>query len=74
MRIYEIDGDQVVDVGGYAYRWRGKTPLKAGDRVLLPENWLSKIKNGPGAIEGVVTALGTTYRGDLQTIIRRGGN
>lgn len=70
-RIFEVDGDQVVDVGGHAYRWRGNEPLEAGARVLLPENWLSRIKGGPGPYEGVVTKLGTTYRGELSFIISR---
>ncbi|RKT69331.1 hypothetical protein DFJ66_2543 [Saccharothrix variisporea] len=70
-RTYEIAGDQVVTVDGYAYRWRGATPLEVGDRVLVPENWLSALKNGPGPREGTVTALGTTYRGDLQHIVRK---
>ncbi|KAB8163705.1 hypothetical protein FH609_018715 [Streptomyces sp. 3MP-14] len=70
-RIHEIDGDQVVDVGGYAYRWRGVEPLQVGDRVLLPENYVSRMKHGPGPFQGVVTNLGTTYRGHLATIIRK---
>ncbi|MFJ4829306.1 hypothetical protein ACIP79_05175 [Streptomyces sp. NPDC088747] len=70
-RVYEIDGHQVVDVGGYAYRWRGSTPLEIGDRVLLPENYVSRMKNGPGPTLGVVSKLGTTYRGPLSDIVRR---
>ncbi len=70
-RVYEIDGHQVVDVGGYAYRWRGSTPLEVGDRVLLPENYVSRMKNGPGPTLGVVSKLGTTYRGPLADIVRR---
>ncbi|MER6576168.1 hypothetical protein [Nonomuraea sp. NPDC001023] len=38
---YEINGDQVVEVGEYAYRWHGRPALKVGERVLLPENWVS---------------------------------
>ncbi|MFE0794361.1 hypothetical protein [Streptomyces mutabilis] len=70
-RVYEIDGHQVVDVGGYAYRWRGSTPLEVGDRVLLPENYVSRMKNGPGPTLGVVSKLGTTYCGPLSDIVRR---
>lgn len=40
-----------------------------GDRVLLPENWLSRMKDGSGPTEGVVTRLGTTYRGELSFIV-----
>ncbi|MEU8890417.1 hypothetical protein [Streptomyces sp. NPDC048442] len=70
-RVYEVAGDQVVDVGGYAYRWCGSEPLKIGDRVLLPENYLSRLRNGPGPMLGVVRKLGTTYRGPLADIVRR---
>ncbi|PYC77336.1 hypothetical protein C7C46_19025 [Streptomyces tateyamensis] len=70
-RIYDLDGDQVVQVGRYAYRWRGGEPLEVGDRVRIPENYVSRLKDGPGPTIGVVTALGTTYRGDLSVIIGR---
>ncbi|WP_406095637.1 hypothetical protein [Kitasatospora purpeofusca] len=70
-RIFELGGDQVVDVGGYAYRWRGGDRLEVGDRVLLPENYVSRMKNGPGPVTGVVTALGTTYRGAISSIVGR---
>jgi hypothetical protein len=71
MRVYEIGGDQVVEVGRYSYRWRGPTPLQVGDRVLLPENWLTRMKDGPGPHVGVVTALGSTYHGELSFIVGR---
>jgi hypothetical protein len=70
-RFYEIGGDQVVEVGKYSYRWRGTTPLQVGERVVLPENWLSRMKDGPGPQVGVVTALGSTYRGELSFIVGR---
>ncbi|MEU6925597.1 hypothetical protein [Streptomyces sp. NPDC046631] len=69
--VYEVDGCQVVQVGKYSYRWRGSDPLKVGDRVHLPENWVSKLKVGPGLTVGVVTKLGTTYRGSLSDIVGR---
>ncbi len=70
-RYYEFGGDQVVEVGRYAYRWRGSPPLTVGERVVLPSNWVSQLKAGPGAFEGVVTKLGATYRGELSFILRR---
>lgn len=70
-RIYEKDGCQVVTVGKYAYRWSGQPPLEVGDRILLPANWLSELKSGPGPQVGVVTQLGTTYDGPLSRIIGR---
>ncbi|WP_236241790.1 hypothetical protein [Streptomyces sp. CC228A] len=70
-RVYEVDGHQVVDVGGYAYRWCGSKPLEVGDRVLLPENYVSRMKNGPGPTLGVVRKLGTTYQGPLSDIVGR---
>ena len=69
-RVYEMDGDQVVSVGRYAYRWGGP-PLTVGDRVRLPENWLSRKKDGPGTWVGVITELGTTYTGPLAFIVDR---
>lgn len=70
-RVFEMDGDQVVSVGSYAYRWRGGRPLAVGDRVLLPENWLSRKKDGPGDWVGVITELGTTYAGTLAHVVDR---
>ena len=56
-------------VGRYAYRWRGATPLAVGDRVLLPEYWLSRTKDGPAHWVGVVTELGTTFTGTLALVV-----
>ncbi len=70
-RVFEVDGEQVVSVGRYAYRWRGSPPLTVGDRVLLPENWLSRKKDGPGPWTGVITELGTTYTGMLAHVVDR---
>ncbi|MDA0565232.1 hypothetical protein LG943_13025 [Streptomonospora sp. S1-112] len=70
-RIFEVGGEQVVEVDGYAYRWRGHPPLVVGERVLLPENWLSSLKRGSGPFIGVVTKLGTTYKGHLAQVINR---
>jgi len=72
-RVYDMDGDQVVSVGKYAYRWRGRPPLRVGDRVLLPENWLSRKKDGPGHWEGVVTELGSSYSGRIAFVVDRVG-
>jgi hypothetical protein len=58
-------------VDGYGYRWEGPDQLNVGDHVLLPENYVSRPKHGPGPFEGVVTRLGSTYRGELSRIIRR---
>ena len=70
-RVFDVDGDQVISVGKYAYRWRGGQPLAVGDRVLLPENWLSRKKDGPGHWVGVITELGTTYTGSLAYVVDR---
>ncbi|WP_432064644.1 hypothetical protein [Streptomyces sp. C10-9-1] len=70
-RVYEVGGHQVVEVGRYTYRWRGSRPLAVGDRVLLPENYVSRMKDGPGPTTAVVTKLGTTYRGPLSDIVGR---
>lgn len=70
-RVSQVDGDQVVSVGKYAYRWRGEPPLEVGDRVWLPENWLSRKKDGPGNWAGVVTELGSTYGGKIAFVVDR---
>lgn len=68
-----VDARQVVEVGRYAYAWAGPEPLKVGDRVLLPENWLTRM-DSPGPFEGTVTQLGTAYTGELSQIIQKLGD
>lgn len=70
-RVYEIGGDQLVEVGRYAYRWAGQPKLEVGERVLLPQNWVSKMTDGPGPTLGTVTRLGSTYQGEHARIVRR---
>jgi len=69
--VYEVEGDQVVEVGRYSYRLAGEPPLAIGDKVLLPENWLSAIKDGHGPQVGTITGFGTRYQGQLARILRR---
>jgi hypothetical protein len=70
-RKFTLDGAQAVTVDGYGYLWRGTPELAVGDHVLLPENYVSRMRNGPGPFPGTVTDLGTTYDGDLTYIVRR---
>ncbi|MFE9381251.1 hypothetical protein [Streptomyces sp. NPDC006855] len=70
-RRFDVDGDQAVTVDGYGYRWRGPGRLDVGDRVLLPENFVSALRHGSGPFPGTVTELGTTYTGTLSRIISR---
>jgi len=70
-RRFRVDGLQAVTVGGYAYVWNGQPDLEVGDRVLLPENYVSRLKDGPGPVEGIVTELGSTYDGTHSRILRR---
>jgi len=70
-RQHTVNGCQAVEVNGYGYLWRGTPALEVGDQVMLPENPVSRIKEGPGSWQGTVTALGTTYEGSLSMILRR---
>jgi hypothetical protein len=72
-RTVTSSGEQVVVVDGYTYRWGGE-PLKVGDRVLLPANWLSEVKHGKGPFPGTVTAMGSSYDGEMSAIIRKIGS
>lgn len=68
---YKIGHDQIVQVGKYSYRWAGTPPLEIGDRVWVPENYVSRHKVGPGPYVDTITSLGTTYTGELSRIISR---
>jgi hypothetical protein len=70
-RMTEPTGHQIVEVGGHAYAWGGTEPLAVGNEVWLPENYVSRVRIGPGPYRGEVTALGTDYAGPLKQIIRR---
>ncbi|MFJ7280563.1 hypothetical protein [Kitasatospora sp. NPDC098663] len=70
-RRFEDRGAQAVTVDGYGYRWGGPGRLEVGDRVLLPENYVSALRHGSGPFPGTVTALGTTYSGALSAIVSR---
>ncbi|NEB39499.1 hypothetical protein [Streptomyces sp. SID14515] len=70
-RRFNVDGDQTVTVDGYGYSWSGPGTLDVGDRVILPENYVSALRYGSGPFLGTVTELGTTYTGTLSRIISR---
>ncbi|WP_250734944.1 hypothetical protein [Streptomyces sp. G2] len=70
-RRYEVDGHQAVTVDGYAYVWTGQGRLEVGDTVLLPENYVSALRRGPGPFPETVTQLGTTYSGTHSRIIAK---
>lgn len=70
-RRFTVGKDQVVQVGKHAYRWAGTPPLAVGDDVWLPENWVSRMQSGPGPYRGTVTELGSTYPGELASIVRK---
>lgn len=71
-RMIDEQGRQIVEVGRYAYAWSGPVPLAVGDQVWIPENYVSRVRHGPGAYADTVTALGTDYRGHLAAVVRRG--
>lgn len=65
LRTMDEEGHQIVQVGKLAYAWGGKRPLRVGDVVEVPGNWLF-----PGRRKEPVTNLGTTYDGFLQDVLR----
>jgi hypothetical protein len=68
----QYPGDQIIEINGkLGYRWSGDEPLSIGDRVVLPENWISQMKEGRGSWVGTVTALGSDYDGDMSLVLRR---
>jgi hypothetical protein len=71
LRTTDALGRQIVQVGRHAYTWDGPDPLAVGDQVWLPENYVSRMKQGPGRYRGEVTALGTDYTGHLNLILDR---
>lgn len=70
-RLFNEGNAQLVEVNGYGYRWSGSPALEVGDKVLLPENYVSRLQHGPGPFPGKVTALGSTYKGHHSTIVSR---
>ena len=70
-RMRTPDGKQLVVIDqSLTYSWRGE-PLAVGDRVLLPENYVSAMKFGHGPFSGTVTSLDSTYAGRISEIIRK---
>lgn len=63
-----VGGDQIVTVGRYSYRWGGE-PLRVGDTVELPGNWLTQAR-GVDQPTGVVTGIGSSYTGPLASVVR----
>ncbi|WP_432112781.1 hypothetical protein [Streptomyces sp. S1] len=55
----------------YSYAWHfdptaGEGPLQIGDRVELPPNTVQQEGSS-----GTVVAVGTSYKGELKSIVRR---
>lgn len=67
LRTHTTRGHQIVEVGErhLAYAWNGSVPLAIGDEVITPANEFY------GQRVAVVTALGSTYRGELRLLQRR---
>lgn len=58
-----------VDIGAarpFSYEWHGQEPLKVGDRVLLPANWVR-----PDPFVGTVVEIGTEYTGELASVLEK---
>lgn len=66
-RFDDGSGRQLVTIDyKLGYAWAGDEPLAAGDKVLLPGNWVH-----PHAWIGEVTSLGSTWKGDFSQILKR---
>lgn len=65
LRTIDDEGHQIIKIGNLAYTWDGPRPLRVGDVVTVPGNWMF-----PQRRTEVVTDLGTTYQGDLQHVIQ----
>lgn len=60
-------GRQLVTIDwSLGYAWSGKEPLKVGDAVRLPPNWLR-----PNGFVGEVTSLGSDWHGGFAEVIGR---
>lgn len=71
-RDYGRPGHQLVEVDGHlTYAWAGSRPLEVGDEVVLPPSWVDQLKGKAGNRRGRVTALGSTYTGDVASILGR---
>lgn len=69
---HRVDGDQIVQVDGYAYRWSGdKKPLEVGEKVYIPCSYVDNIRGDHGFKTGTVTGLGTTFQGSLERVRSR---
>lgn len=67
MRYEDGLGHQIVKVGVYTYRWHDKeSPLKVGDRVVLPGS-----EYRPQRWEDTVSEIGSDYVGALKDVIAR---
>jgi hypothetical protein len=66
-KLYDDLGRQIVEVmGHYAYAWEGDPPLKVGEAVVLPPNYVCPV---PWTTE--ITGLGSTYPGVISRVLGR---
>jgi len=61
----------VKEGNGLSYEYDGSEPLAVGDTVLCPENWVSRMKHGPGPFPTTVLSLESAYTGPCSRIIRK---
>lgn len=67
------NGDQIVVVEGYSYAWKAsKEPLQVGEDVVVPSGGVrAMISSLPRTYTGTVTALGSSYIGNLTYVLKR---
>lgn len=73
-RDHTISGTQLVQVDHrYTYRWEGQGRLAVGDEVMVPASWVDHLNGNYAPKLAIVTSLGSTYYGDMSTIVSKKG-
>lgn len=66
LRLEDALGRQLIRLDAYTYAWNGPEPLRVGDEVWRPPNWIFPMRT-----RATVTGLGSTYRGEIAEITQK---